>query len=277
MALGPMLTDLLARYGLSSLTNWASQMIIEGKSPEEIELLLYDRPEFQAAFPEIEARRKQAEATGVFLRPISPDEILEYRSQARSMMRSYGLPPSFYGQNTDFFNLIVGDVSMDELNTRLDTVVTRVYTAPPDVRNVFNELFGTAADSALFNIFVDTKKALPVLEEMVQQAEAGGAGRRFGFDLTQSQMERIAGANISYSQAVEGFATLDQTRGLFDETIYEDVDLTAGEEGATAVFGLGPAGALTARAEARKAETEGSAGASAEREGVTSLGTAEQR
>lgn len=270
--------SLLERYGLGSLTAWAEQALRQNLSEEEVMLQLFDRPEFQAAFPEIEARRKKAADTGVIIRPISADEILQYRESARAMMRSYGLPSSFYSQSSDFFNLIVNDVSVDELNTRLENATQRVWQAPPEVRTAFDQLFGTASDTALFSVFVDVNKSLPALENMLQEAEAGGAAARFGFQLTEQEMQRIADYNVgSYGDLLEGFGMLDRARGLFDETLYETVDLNVGEEGVETAFGIGPQGALEKRAEQRKAETSGSRGASAQREGVTGLGTAEQR
>lgn len=279
MALGPMLTSLLARYGLASLTRWAEQAIIDGKSPEELELELYDRPEFQAAYPEIELRRKQAQATGISVEPISADQILAYRAQARAMMRSRGLPSSFYSQDADFRDLIVNDVSLDELNGRLQLSVDRVRQAPPQVRSMFDEITGGLGDNALFSLFFDPTKSMDYLEDLVQEAEAGGAARRFGFNLSAIQRNRIADLNIDYSQATEGFAALDAQRGLFEESLYEEVDFTAEEEGTEAVFGLegGAEERLRRRAETRTAQTAGGAGGLAEDRGSTGLGGAGRR
>jgi hypothetical protein len=273
--IGPQLKATLDRYGLGGLATWVSTKVTSGASMEEILLELYDRPEFKAAFPEIEARRKRAEATGQVLAPISPEDVLGYRTQARSLMQSYGLPSGFYLNNADFFDLIVNDVSIDELNTRLQMASTKVAAAPPEVRDAFKELYGDASDTALFALAVDVKKALPELERMLNAASVGGAGSRFGFDLNVEQMSRLAGYGVDYGQAAQGFSSLADMEGLLNESIYETVDLNL-DTGIEAAFGLGSESslALQKRAEERQASTKGSAGGLVEQRGATGLGGA---
>lgn len=276
---GPVLRTMLARYGLSGLTGWAAKMVREGASEDEIALQLYDQPLFKQVFPEIEARRKLLAEGKLNAQPLSVDDVLNYRRQGRQLMQAYGLPPSFYTDNSAFYSLIVNDVSLDELGTRLDTAVYRVRQAPPEVRDVFGELYGAAADTALFALFVDPARATPELERMVQRAEFGGAARRFGFDLTPAEMARADGYGLNYGQAVEGFAQLDTQRGLFDETLVELDDFEIEEEGVEAVFGLegGAADRLARRAETRVASTAGQSGGGGDDRGPTGLGGAARR
>lgn len=274
-----LLRETFARYGLGgeALATWALDQIIAGKGIDQILLELEERPEFQAAFPEITARRQKSAETGVQFSPISPAEILEYRTQAKALMSSYGLPSNFYSQNGDFFELIVGDVSMSELNDRLEIAAKRVVQAPPEVRQAFGDMFGYAGDQALYTLFVDVDRGLPSLEEMAQTAEAGGAARRFGFGLSRQEAELMASYNIDYEQAVQGFGKLSEHRGLFDETLYESEDFTIGQQGVAAAFGLEGQEALAKRGEARRAETSGFSGGGFEDVGAIGLGTAEQR
>jgi hypothetical protein len=242
---------------------------------DEIMLELYDRPEFKAAFPEIEARRKRSMDQGLVMAPISADDVLQYRAQARSMMQSYGLPAGFYSNNDDFFDLIVGDVSMDELNARLKAASIKVATAPPEVRDAFAELYGDSSDQALFALAIDTDKALPELERMLNAAGVGGAGTRFGFDLDVSQMNRVAGYGVDYGAAAQGFGSLAEEKGLLDESIYETVDLNL-DTGIEAIFGLNAESsrALQRRAEERSASTQGAAGGLLDQRGASGLGGA---
>lgn len=272
--------SVLAQWGLDvdSLVQWADEKLRAGESVDKILFDMERRPEYDAAFPEIKLRRDKAASTGVQLSPIDPGQILTYRTQAKSLMRSYGLPSSFYDQNANFTDLIVGDVSMSELDDRLSKASKRVINAPFEIKAAFGDFFGPSADSALFMLFTDVDKALPELEEMVQTAEAAGAAARYGFGLDQSQAARMAGYNIEYEKAISGFADLDLQRNLFDETLYEQ-DYTVGNEGVEAAFGLGGGAAekLRRRGEARRAETSGSAGGLIEDRGVTGLGAAGTR
>jgi hypothetical protein len=155
-----------------------------------------------------------------------------------------------------------------------------VHQAAPEVRGLFDELTGANGDQALFAMFLDPTKAPTVLEDMVQKAEVGGAARRFGFQLETERIDELARYNITYNQATEGFASLDEMRGLFDESLFEEgIDYTAAGEGTAAVFGIGGGAAekLTRRAQTREAQTKGSAGGIQEERGAISLGGAGRR
>lgn len=276
-----LIQNTLATYGLGgkALSDWVLQSIIDGKGVAQIILELEQRPEFKAAFPEIELRRNLPPGNltrDLQIEPLSPAMILDYRTKARSMMRSYGLPQRFWDENHNFQDLIVQGVSLDELNQRMEQGSKRVYQAPPEVRAVFEEIFGTDGDLALFQLFVDPERAIPELENMVQIAEAGGAAKRLGFGLTLAEMQRMEAANITYEQAVEGFRNLDERRLLFEESLYERDDLTVGDQGIGAAFGIagGDVTELERRAEAREASTKGKGGVLAENRGVTGLGGA---
>jgi hypothetical protein len=274
-----LLRGTFARYGLGgeALATWALESLISGKGIDQILLELEERPEFKQAFPEIEARRARSAETGIQLSPISPAEILEYRTAARQLMASYGLPANFYSQNQDFFDLIVGDTSMSELNDRLETASRRVAFAPPEVREMFSEMYGHAGDQALFTLFTDVERSLPSLQEMTEAAEAGGAARRYGFGLNRAEAELMASYNIDYDAAVQGFGKLYEDRGLFNETLTEGDDFTVGQQGVAAAFGLEGQDALRRRGEARRAATAGFAGGGFQEEGASGLGTADQR
>lgn len=273
-------TQTLAAYGLKekSLQDWVIGSLKQGNPIEQILLELEQRPEFDRAFPEIRLRNEYMARSALQFEPIGPAEVLEYRTRAAELMRSYGLPRGFWDENRNFTDLIVKNVSLSELNERLELSSRRVANAPPEVRSVFEEVFGLRGDQALYLAFTNADQALPALEEMVQQAEAGGAARRLGFGLNAAEMSRLADLNISYGQAVEGFAQLSERRGLFDETLYETDDFTVGDEGVSAAFATGDdTMALQRRGEARRAETSGAGSALTEERGVTGLGAAGRR
>jgi hypothetical protein len=273
--------SVLRQLGLDtpSLIEWANEKILAGESIDRIIFDLERRPEYDRAFPEIAERRRRQEATGVQMSPIDPGTILDYRVQAKALMRSYGLPPSYYDNASVLFNLVVNDKSLAELNDSLDLLQKRVANAPAEIGLVFAENFGANAREAMFLAFTNDEQTLPALEDMVQQAEAGGAARRLGFNLSAAEMGRVADINLGYDQLVSGFGTLDERRGLFDETISERDDYTVGVEGIDAAFNIGGGAVrkLAQRGEARAAETGGQAGTLNEQRGVSGLGTAGKR
>lgn len=273
--------SVLAQWGLDSdsLIAWADEKLRAGESVDKILFDMERRPEFAAAFPEIDARRRKMEETGVQLSPISPGQILDYRVQAKSLMRSFGLPPSYYDNPSVLFNLITNDKSLSELNDALELTQKRVMNAPPQVAQVFADVFGADGLQAMFVAFTNDQVTIPALENMVQTAEAGGAAKRLGFDLTVPEMQRVADVNLAYEDLVSGFSTLDEKRSLFDESISERSDLTVGKEGLSAAFGTSPGGGteLAHRAQSRTAETAGTGGELSTERGVSGLGVAGQR
>lgn len=270
--------SVMAQWGLDSpsLIEWANEKILAGESIDRILFDMERRPEFDAAFPEIKLRRQRMEQTGVQLSPISPGEILDYRVQAKALMRSFGLPASYYDNAQVVRNLVVNDKSLSELNDALEYTQKRVANAPPQVSQVFQEVFGPDALNAMMLAFTNDEITLPALEDMVQTAEVGGAARRLGFDLSVAEMNRVADTNLAYDDLVAGFGTLDERRSLFDETITENTNLTVGDAGVEAAFGLGGEGGreLERRAKSRAASTAGTGGELAEQRGVSGLGQA---
>jgi hypothetical protein len=276
----PELVSLLKRYGLESMASWAADAVVRGLSEEEIVQQLYDHPTFKAAFPEIEARQKRAETEGISLPPISADDVINYRAGARQLFRSWGVPQGLWDTNADIAEFLVGDVSLDELNQRIERRAVRVTQGAPEVRQMFDELTGYHGDEALFALFLDPERSVTLLDKWVQEAEFGGAARRFGFQVERSRIEDVARYGLTYGQSVEGFASLDEMRGLFDESLFEEgIDYTVGEEGISAAFGLGGGAAekLEKRAGARTAQTRGATGGIQEERGATSLGGAGRR
>lgn len=273
--------SVMAQWGLDqpSLIEWANEKLLLGQSIDRILFDLERRPEFDAAFPEIKARREKMAGTGVPLSPIGPGEILDYRTQAKALMRSFGLPPEYFNDPTVLFNLIVNDKSLAELNDSLELLQARVANAPPQISAVFEDVFGADARQAMFLMFTNDEVTIPALENMVQVAEAGGAAQRLGFDLSVPEMQRVADIDIDYDQAVAGFETLSERRSLFDETISERSDLTVGQEGLEAAFALGGTGReeIERRARTRTAATGGAGGELSENRGATGLGTAGRR
>lgn len=277
-----LLRNVFRSFGLTerSLATWALEQLVMGSSIDQILLELETRPEYERAFPEIKARREQAAKTGVQLEPLSPAEILAYRTEARALMHSFGVPANLYQQNEDFFDLIVGDVSLAELQARLELTEARVRHAPPEVREAFSQIYGFGAtDEALFTFMVDPDNALPRLEEMARSAEVSGAAARYGFDSFatggDAAVDRLRDYPMTYDQYAQGFSELDRVRSLFDETLYES-DWDWSDEGVEAAFGLrgGAAEALERRGESRAAETRGRSTAGAVEAGVAGLGSA---
>lgn len=223
---------LFQQYGLAdTLGDWAWEQLQNGAGESEVTLSLYDRPEFKRRFPAIEARVKKG------LAPLSPAEYVEYERRYRQMMQASGLPPSFYDQPEDVQGFLEDDVSLNELQARIQGGYDAVKGAPKEVREAFASFFGADSDAALASFVLDRSRALPALEKAIATAQAGGLGWRYGFSVDRGMADKIADYGRSASQVEQGFNTLQSLNPLFDETISETSDFKWDKEGADAVFG----------------------------------------
>ena len=267
-------TDVLQRYGLpSSLGTWVWDQIVGGRSEAEVMLELRARPEYRERFKAI----VRAEELG--LPALSPAQVLEYEQQGRAILKRLGAPAGFYDSPDDFVDQIVAGWSPLELQDAATEAMVRVQHAPQEVRNFYEQWYGvSSAPGAMLALYLDPNKARPVLERMIETAEVGGAGARFGANLNRTQAEELVDLGVDARQAQAGFAQLDEIGSLFDETISEQVDFTLEREGVDAAFGLGRGGqeAIERRRQSRVAAGSGSAGSLLNEEGLRSIAIADQ-
>ena len=199
----------LARYGLGTLSDWAWTQIQQGSSPEAVQLLLYDRPEFKARFPAIEARRQKG------LAPITPDEYVAYEQQREQIMRAAGFPPGFYDGHDDVTADLIADKSINELQQTAQLYQAAAYQAPVEVRNQLKTLYGID-EGHLAAYFADPSKALPILQQRFASATIAGHAERQSFgQLTLTEAERLAQEGVTDQKAAEGFAQVNQMHELF--------------------------------------------------------------
>ena len=265
------ITGMLNQYGLGGLTDWVKGKLTGGASEAEITLELYDQPAFQARFPAIVARRNAG------LTPVTVGQVLEYEQSGRELLRRSGITATNFTSSEYLQGLMTQDVSLAEVQDRLQDGLLKVTQAPPEVRVAFGNYFGTNSDAALAQLFLDPAQAAPELEKMAMTAFAGGVGARFGVQLAQGIAREIADTGASDSAIWQGFAQLDSIRALFDETISETVDMTAEGEGVSAVFGThGGSDVIQRRALSRASTFKGGGGVGAGEGGVVGLGIADR-
>lgn len=265
------LSGLLQGYGLSGMLEWVKSKLIAGASEAEIQLELYEQDAFKARFPVIEARRKAE------LNPVSVAEVLEYETRGRELLRRAGITQESF-MTTDYLQgLMTNDVSLAEVQDRLNDGLLRVQSAPPEVRTYFGNIFGTNSDVAMAQLFLDPDKAVPELEKMASTAIAGGIGQRFGINIAEGIAREIADTGVSDGAIWQGFSQLDSMRTLFDETISEGTDLTVEGEGIDAIFNTGAGGqaAIERRLQTRSAAFKGGGNAAATDRGAVGLGVAD--
>ena len=261
----------LASLDLSSEEDWAIEQLIEGRSPEAVQIELETRPAFQVRFPIYQ----QLKAEG---RAMSVNAILAYEEQWRQLMHVAGVPMDAGVNETSYIQQrILGGVSINEASQRVQTEMAKVLEQPPEVLAAYGDYFGPNTREALLMTFLDPDLALPDLERMANAAVFGGTGTQFGFNVGADVAVKAGEVGIGGAQARQGFADLAARRGLLEETISESTDLTA-QQGVEATFGLdaNAARVLEERRAKREAEFSGAqAGGLLTGAGAVGLGSAE--
>lgn len=260
------LNSWLGQFNLGSLEGTITDWIIKNYSPERIKLEITNTQPFKDEFPEYQA----AIQAGT---PMSPAEIMSYRQTVNTLFKDYGLPAGFYDEKSDYVDLISKKLSPGELQTRVEQGYTRVAGAPQEVKDVFNQYFGIQGESYMATFFLDPERGSKFLQDAATQAEIGGAGQQYGFNLSQTQAERYQQMGIGGQQARQAFQQAYQLRPLEEETMAEGEDINRQQVGEAALTGGEQERRLQRRQQERSAAFAGSGGAGAGRTGLGLGGT----
>lgn len=199
----------LKNYNLGALSPWAKEQIIAGNSPAMVQQLLWERPEFQQRFQVIFDRQKAG------LPPMSVDEVLSFEKNATALFAKYDLPTGFYDSFEDFVSYQVNDISLQEMDERLQLRQQAVFQSPPEVRAALKALYGVNAGD-LTAYWIDPNRAIPILRNQMQSASLSAAGARTGYGaLTRDESERLTALGVSVDQAVSGLGKLVTAKELF--------------------------------------------------------------
>jgi hypothetical protein len=201
--------DVLKQYGLESLAGFVFTSMANSLSEAEILQGIRKTPEFQARFPAIAEREKAG------LPALSPGEYVQYEQQATQLMRAAGLPKGFYDTPSDFTQFLSGDVSVAELQDRIQMGQQAMYEAPPEARAALKQQYNLS-DGDITAYFLDPGKADPLLKQQWTAAQINGAAARTGFGMgSTAEAERLAKLGVTVSQAEQGYGQLVAGKELY--------------------------------------------------------------
>lgn len=241
-------TGLLSDYGLGSLTDWLWSQIQSGATDDQIVQSLRQTPEYAARFPGLDQMRREGRA-------ISENQWIAYESTARQLMRARGIPADYYSSPADLAKFIVNDVSVAELQQRIDQ-------AASTIDNHFDlqaaqDVYGLNPGD-LLGLFLDPTKAENRLMAQAKAIQSAGAAAQTGFgSLSQAQAEQAGGYGLSREQAVQGFGALTQEAELFKPLTQGETQIGTDTQIAAGLGGDAQAASqIQARARRRTAEFE---------------------
>jgi hypothetical protein len=252
------LRALLNRVGLDELSGSVQTIITSGQvdlgDPNAILFALRDQPAYRRRFAGNAARAKKG------LPELDPGSYVQLEESYRQLMRNNGLPAGFYDQNDDFTKFIENDVSISELNERIQQGYRAVQDADPEVKRQMRELYGVD-ESGLTAYFLDPTRAAPLLSRQAQAARVAARGReQAGLQLTALSAEELAARGITPEEAERGFAQFGAARGLYEEMAGEEPLTEQQKIGAAFGYDVAAAETISRRKARRVAEFKGGGG-----------------
>lgn len=261
------MNDTLRQYGLDGLSDWAWNEIQAGNSTDRVLQDLRKTDQYQQRFKGMALRQ----AAG--LPAISEGQYIQYETAVRQMMRAAGLPSDFYDSPNDFANFIGKDVSISEMQSRINDGYLAASNASTEVKQQLQSLYGVS-QGQLAAYFLDPDKALPLIQRQWAAAQDSGAAVQAGYGaLNQTEAERLASLGVSGTQAAQGFSTLVGSQQLFQNLPGETGDLISRQQQQDAMFANNATDRqlIVKRGEQRVSEGSGASAFALGNQGVTSL------
>jgi len=247
------LNTVLASYGLGSMAdfvykNIVTSGVVDMSNPDAIIFALKTQPEYQKRFAANTTRVTNG------LPELDPASYIAMENAYRNTMKQNGLPDYLYNEDTDFQALISGDVSPQELQSRVMDGYNAVAQADPTVKAQMKELYGVT-DAQLAAYFLDPKKTAPALVEQAKAANIAARGKELsGIQLDKLSAQDLVQRGITVDQAAQGFTKIGQM-GELNATIGAEQSLTEQQKiGGTFGFDIEAQKALEKKRQGRLAE-----------------------
>ena len=245
----------LATYGLGDLSDFLYNVYARGEvdinNPDALIFAIRGQEAYQKRFAANTARAKKG------LAELDPASYLALENDYRRLLQSNGLPPGFYDQTEDFTALLAGDVSPQELQTRVQEGFRAVQDADPEVRRQMQELYGVS-EAGLAAYFLDPEKAAPILTRQAEAAKIAARAKEQGrIQLLSATAEEIAARGISAQEAEAGFTAMGLQEGLYTEMMGEQALTQQEKVGAALGYDVEAQRKLAERKGIRKAAFQG--------------------
>lgn len=233
-----------SKYGLGSLVETLRDLIVKGTSQAEFTMELRKSPEYAKRF----AGNAQRVAAG--LKALDEATYTELEDQYQTVMRNYGLPESYWakdsiGTQAGFTNLIAGDVSAPELESRIQQASDVIDKGPKEYIDAIKQFYPDIQRGDLMAYVLDPKNGIKQIESKIGAAKIGGEYLRAGLGAGSIDMrnaEELQRQGVTAEKARLGAQAIKETapRGgqlssLYGQGAYGMEDVEA------EVYGLGNA------------------------------------
>ena len=191
------------QYGLESLVEPLKGLITTGVSPAEFTIKLRETDAYKKRFAANAARVQKG------LRALDEAEYIALEDQYQNVMRNYGLPSSYYekgvmGVQPGFTNLIAGNVSAAELESRVQQAVDVVEKGPKEYVDAIKQFYPDISRGDLLAYVLDPEKALTKIQARIGAAKIGGEYLRGGLATDVARAEELQRQGVTAEAARQG-------------------------------------------------------------------------
>jgi hypothetical protein len=198
------LQDTLNEWGLGTLYGDVDSLIKEGLDQSAVLLQLQNTDAYKQRFAANEQRRQKG------LPVLSPAEYIATEASYKTVLRTYGLPESFYDQQDDLHQFLANDVSPQELQNRAQIAQELWLGKDEESKAAWRSAYGFS-DGAAIAAILDPNRAMPILERMATAARIGGAATRNGLETDIGRFEKYADMGVTADQAAQGMSQIGQS------------------------------------------------------------------
>jgi hypothetical protein len=197
----------LEDYDLGALVPIVQGYMDRGLGSNQASLEIRKEPAYQKRFKGNENRIKAG------LNAISEAAYLELENSYSETLKAYGLSSQFgtdrEARQAAMSEIIGGNVSADEFQDRIKTVVTRVKNADPAIKSTMASFFNIK-DEDLVSYFINPKENLPKLQEKVTAAEIGAAAKGQNLATSAEAATALAQFGVDRQAALEGYQAIGE-------------------------------------------------------------------
>lgn len=221
-----LVTEMLRRYGLeysqSTVMRWVGLISDDIDNVVILEEEIRKSPQFTARFPGLEQRLRNGYSA------ISVDEYLQLEDDMRSIVRSAGLPETFYDSPEELAGFIANDVAPSEFEKRVIDGFIAAREAPQEVKDALREFYGVVdSDAALAAYYLDPEKALPAIQREFESATIASRATQTGFGrIDRTQAEDLRAQGVTSQQALAGFSQAALEREITSANLGKDTTFT---------------------------------------------------
>lgn len=194
-------------FGLEELVPEIKRFMEEGLGSNQATVELRKTNAYITRFRGNEIRRQAG------LNVMSESAYLQLEDAYSETLRAYGLQ-GYFGvdrkvSQAKMAELIGNDINAPEFKERIDTVVTRVNNADPNIKATLRGFYNIT-DTDLVKYFLSPKENLPRLQEKVTAAEIGNEALKQNLLTSVTSAENLAKLGITQKEAREGYSEISQ-------------------------------------------------------------------